>query len=171
MSALQNLLSGFAPRIPANETYAAFVNGSFAGYLSEADRLAVERETLKIPRVYLAQLLNALKVAGLALRPIVTGLPILVFWGLMALAYIEPLGYEAVLALLQMGPLAVQGLLANYGIVLLGLWVSVPVIQGAWRGRVPGFRNEFQRAAHRGWCQRLEVPNGDVDLRRESVRH
>ena len=150
---------------PTETTYDAYVNGVHVGQLTDADYSSIKRAVLRDPRPYVAQLLNAVWVAFKALDNFVIGMPILAFWGMVALAFVDPSVYSQILAAIQQGPEVISEAVSKYSMFALQLWLLAMIVQGVIFMRVPGFENKFASAMTKLLRQRLRVAaEGDVTL-------
>ena len=156
---------------PTETVYDAYVNGVHVGQLTDADYSAIKRAVLRDPRPYGAQLLNAVWVAVKALDNFVIGMPILVFWGMVVLAFVDPSVYSQILSAIQQGPDVISDAVSKYSVSVLQLWLMAVIVQGVIFMRVPGFENKFSAAMTRLLRQRLRVAaEGDVALIAQSCR-
>lgn len=155
---------------PSSATYDAYVNEVFVGELSDDDYSRIKRQVLRDTRLYFAQVLNLGWVAFKAFDTFVLGIPMLAFWGLIALAYFAPESYGEILSTLQQGPDAIRGFVNRYMELLIEVWFIALLAQGVVRGRVPGFTNAFALATTRQLRRQLRVAaEGDVILHRQVV--
>ena len=155
---------------PSSATFDASVNEVFVGELSDTDYSRIKRQVLRDPRLYFAQVLNLGWVAIKAMDTFVLGIPMLAFWGLIALAYFAPESYGEILSTLQQGPDAIRGFVNRYMELLIEVWFIALLAQGVARGRVPGFTNVFALATTRHLRRQLRVAaEGEVVLHRQVV--
>lgn len=155
---------------PSSATYDAYVNEVHVGTLSDAEYSKIKRLVLRDPRLYFAQVLNLGWVAFKAFDTFVLGIPMLAFWGLIALAYFAPESHGEILSTLQQGPDAIRGFVNRYMELLIEVWFIALLAQGVVRGRVPGFTNVFALATTRQLRRQLRVAaEGDVILHRQVV--
>lgn len=155
---------------PSSVTYDAYVNEVFVGEMSDADYSVIKRQVLRDPRLYFAQVMNLGWVAIKALDTFLLGIPMLAFWGLIALAYFSPESYGEILSNLQKGPDAIREFANGYMGLLIEVWFVALLIQAVARGRVVGFTNVFARATTRHLRRKLGVAaEGEVMLHRQAI--
>jgi hypothetical protein len=150
---------------PSTMVYNAYVNDVFVGTLTDADYSAIKRQVLRDHRVYIAQLLNVVRIAIKTLDNFLLGVPVLAFWGLLYLAYFEPTLYANAISTIQQGPVAIHSAVENYFWLLVLSWMMVLMVQSVLFFRIPGFQNKFVQAYTRMLRQKLNVAaEGDVTL-------
>ncbi|MBU2434576.1 MAG: hypothetical protein KJ716_13175 [Gammaproteobacteria bacterium] len=150
---------------PSSVTYDAYVNEVFVGELSDPDYSAIKRQVLRDPRLYFAQVLNLGWVGFKALDTFFLGIPMLAFWGLIALAYFAPETYGEILTTIQNGPEAIRDFASRYMGLLIQVWFLALLVQAVARGHVPGFTNVFAQATTRHLRRKLRVAaEGEVVL-------
>ncbi len=150
---------------PSSTVYDAFVNEVHVGTIEDSVYRKIKRQAFRDPRLYVAQLANAGLVASKAIDSFVLGFPVLAFWGLIALAYLEPEAYGTVITTLQQGPSAIVAMTSRYMEIVVLTWLISLMVQAAIRGFVPGFTNVFSRAISLRLRQHLKISSeGEVTL-------
>lgn len=153
---------------PSSVTYDAYVNEVFVGELSDADYSGIKRQVLRDPRLYFAQVMNLCWVAFKALDTFLLGIPMLAFWGLIALAYFAPESYGEILSTLRQGPDAIRDFANGYMGLLIEVWFVALMVQAVARGSVVGFTNVFALSITRHLRRKLGVAaEGEVVLHRQ----
>lgn len=143
------------------------INGVKVGTVSDAQYAAMQRYAYRDMRNAASQLLNVLHMAMVILDKIVIGVPLLVFWGGLALAVFSPNDYTSLVHELQ--KVTPATLAASSGHLLqvgFGVLMMAFMLMFIFGYRF-GFRNHYAEAVERMIRQHCNTPaEGNVQLSR-----
>ncbi len=144
---------------PSDVTYDAFVNDVYIGTLSGRDYSAIKNQVLRDPRIYMAQLLNVVKVSNRVIGTFIIGIPVLIFWSMLVvlwLGYAQEV-YNALMAVVQLGPESFSVAIGGYMTITVMLWLVSLCAQIILFGEDFGFQNVFSKSFNRLIRRKLDV--------------
>ena len=130
----------------AKTMYAAYLNGIEVGTISGREYREIRHRVFRDPMVYVLQGVNVMRALMKALYHFLLFVPVVSFWGLIALAMFDPASYTAMVSTFHADPQNLRGAAMSYFTTFLQFWLLVLVAEAAFFMRLPGFENRFRQA-------------------------
>ncbi len=151
------------------------LNGVNVGKISDSDYAAIRQQVFADGGLYAAQLLNCGRVLIRVFDSMLMTVPVLAFWGLLAVAIVAPeICTEALNELRTVTPASLAKFATFVFTFMMTLGLLTAGMSAALTGARFGFVNRFSEATAGMLRRRLRVPaDGDVVLVRwvDGVRH